>query len=163
MKRLVIFMAGSLLALLLFAAPAQADFRITVDGITYEGVIAEKGMTYRVNGHAVAYSRKGKDKNYTEFVDVNGNLIGSAVYIKTGYNYFDKYGNPAGTVEVQDRSEPDVIYKDRFGNVIGYSQGVGCFRRNFLDANHNIIGAELGSNALPLRPIPLEIWLRMRK
>ena len=124
-----------MLALLLFAAPAQADFRITVDGITYEGVFTEKRMTYRVNGKEVAYLRKGKDQDHTEIVDTNGNLIGSAVYIKTGYNYFDKYGNPAGTVEFQDRSEPDVIYKDRLGNVLGYSQGDGCFRRNFLDVS----------------------------
>ena len=152
-----------MLALLLFAAPAQADFRITVDGITYEGVFAEKRMTYRVNGKEIAYSSKGKDDNHTEFVDTNGNLIGYAVEVKTGYNYFDKYGNPAGTVEFQDRSEIDAIYKDRLGNLIGYSQPDGCFRRTFLDANNNVIGAELGSNALPLRPIPLEIWLRMRK
>ena len=63
----------------------------------------------------------------------------------------------------QQKDAIDAIYKDRLGNLIGYSQPDGCFRRNFLDAYYNIIGAELGSNALPLRPIPLEIWLRMRK
>ncbi len=114
-------MTGILLALLLFAAPAQANFTITVDGITYEGVFAENRMTYRVNGKEVAYLRKGKDKDHTEIVDTNGNLIDSAVYIKTGYNYFDKHGNPAGSVEFQDRSELDAIYKDRPGNIIGYS------------------------------------------
>ena len=31
------------------------------------------------------------------------------------------------------------------------------------DANNNVIGDELGSNALPLRPVPVEIWLKMRK
>ena len=157
----------TLLALLLFAAHAQADFRITVDGITYEGVFTEKRMTYRVNGKEVAYLRKGKDQDHTEIVDTNGNLIGSAVYIKTGYNYFDKYGNPAGTVEIipppDNFNRPDAIYRDSFGNVIGYAQGEGCFRLKFLDANNNVIGDELGSNALPLRPIPVEIWLKMQK
>ena len=117
----------------------------------------------KVNGKIVATLHKGKEKDHAEFVDANGSLIGYAVEVKTGYNYFDKYGNPAGTVEFQDRSELDAIYKDRFGNVIGYSQRDGCFRRNFLDAKHNIIGAEIGSNALPLRPVPVEIWLKMRK
>ena len=163
MKRLARSMAGALLAMLLFAAPAKADFGITVDGISYEGSIADKGMVYKVNGKIVATLRKGMEKDHAEFVDANGSLIGYAVEVKTGYNYFDKYGNPAGAVEFQDRSELDAIYKDRFGNVIGYSQRDGCFRRNFLDAYHNIIGAELGSNALPLRPLPVEIWLKMQR
>ena len=163
MERLASCIAGTLLALLLFAAPAQATFRITVDGITYESSFADKRTNYSVNGKVVAYLRKNNDKGRWEFVDTNDSLIGYAVEVKTGYNYFDKYGNPAGAVEFQDRSELDAIYKDRFGNVIGYSQRDGCFRRNFLDAKHNIIGAEIGSNALPLRPIPVEIWLKMRK
>lgn len=158
---------GILLAMLLFAAPAQATFRITVDGITYESSFANKRMNYSVNGKVVAYLRKNNDKDRWEFVDTNDNIIGFAVDTKNGYNYFDKYGNPAGTVEEipppDNFNGPCAIYRDRFGKVIGYAQEYGCFRLNFLDANNNIIGDEVGSNALPLRPIPVEIWLRMRK
>ena len=95
---------GILLALLLFAAPAQADFRITVDGITYESSFADKRVNYIVNGKIVAYLRKNNDKGRWEFVDTNDNLIGYAVEVKTGYAYFDKYGNPAGTVENMDNN-----------------------------------------------------------
>ena len=167
MKRLVIPIAGFMLAMLLFAAPAQADFRITVDGITYEGDYSEKGVNYIVNGKIVASLRPGKDQDHTEIVDTNGNLIGSAVYSSRGWDYFDRYGNPAGTAESipppNNLNGPRAIYRDRLGNVIGYAREEGCYRLNFLDANHNVIGAEVGSNALPMRPIPLEIWLRMRK
>ena len=158
---------GTLLAMLLSAAPAQASFRITVDGITYESSFADKRTNYSVNGKVVAFLRKNKDKDRWEFMDTNDSLIGYAVEVKTGYAYFDKYGNPAGTVEIipppDNFNRPDAIYRDSFGNVIGYSQRDGCFRRNFLDAYHNIIGAELGSNALPLRPLPVEIWLKMQR
>ena len=57
----------------------------------------DEDSTVTVNGKVVASLRQGKDQDHTEIVDTNGNLIGSAVYSSRGWDYFDKYGNPAGT------------------------------------------------------------------
>lgn len=152
----------SLALLLLFAVPALADFTLTVAGIRYEGVYENGRFVYKMNGKIVG--RLKSDKERAVFTDENDNPVGSALSTANGWEYFDRDGNPVGTAEVSSNMQGlHAVYRDAQGMIIGYAQGEGCYRLNFMDATNAVIGAEVGSNALPLRPIPLEIWLKKRR
>ena len=154
--------ACALALILFFAVPVLADFTLSVDGMTYEGVYENGRVIYKMDGAIIGYLKA--DQERAVFTDENGHPLGSAVSTDKGWDYYDRDGKPLGCVEVTSNIQGlHAVYRDWQGNIIGYAQGEGCFRLNFLDASNTVIGAEIGSNALPLRPIPLEIWLRTRR
>ena len=155
-------MACALALMLFFAVPVQADFTLSVDGMTYEGVYENGRFLYKMDGKIIGYLRP--DRERAVFTDENGHPLGAAVSTDKGWDYFDRDGKALGSVEVTSNEQGlHAVYRDWQDKIIGYAQAEGCFRLNFMDASNTVIGAEIGSNALPLRPLPLEIWLRKRR
>ena len=159
--RTLLFSLGLLLC---SAVPALAlQMVLTVDGITYEGVSDDKRMVYRVDGKDVATQKY--ENSRVIFVDMAGKTIGTAVLGEHIYKYYDQDGKFLGTQEINDdpyARDLEAVYKDAQGNIIGSARGEGCFRMYFRNAMGEVIGSA-DTNALPMRPIPVEHWLKKQR
>ena len=150
----------SLALLLMSAVPALASRTVlTVDGLTYECSDEEKGTVYRVDGKVVG-SLKVENKRII-YLNADGKAVGSAVCTKKGAEFYDQNGKLIAVQVLDDNPyarDMQAVYYDAQGRVIGSAKGEGCFRMNFMDASGKIIGSS-DTNALILRPFPLENWL----
>lgn len=150
----------SLALLMLSAAPALAErLVLTVGGLTYEGVYEGKTVVYLVDGKKVG--SQIYENNRTVFMDAEGKPVGSAVRTEKGTEFCDQNGKLIAVQVLDDNpyaEDLQAVYLNAKGNLIGSAKGEGCFRMNYMDAAGNIIGSA-DTNALMLRPFPLENWL----
>ena len=150
----------SLALLMISAVPALAERTVlTVDGLTYECAYEKQGTVYRVDGKVVG-TVKSENKRII-FLNAAGKPVGSAVHTKKGAEFYDQNGKLIAVQVMDDNpyaQDMQAVYYDAQGRVIGSAKGEGCFRMNFMDASGKNIGSS-DTNALILRPFPLENWL----
>ena len=110
----------------------------------------------RVNGAVVGWvKQRGGETVYT---DNRNTQLGSAFRLGNGWQFKGPRGTVLGTAQAEGSDR--MVYKDGSGRVIGYAKREGS-RTAYTNAGNTDIG-RADTNSMPLRPLPLEAWLKKK-
>ena len=152
MKKFSAFVCSLLLLLAATAAMAY-NITVTVGGVKYQGRSMGGQIEYRVNGQVVGYERNlGGTVTY---VDGRNNILGSVTKLGNSYQFKNARGQFIGSVTPLGNQH---IYKAANNSQIGSAVALGG-KTEYRASNNASIGSA-DTNSMPLRPIPLEVYLR---
>jgi len=147
-------------AAVFFAALTSTAMAYTINiktgGLAYTGRSLGGQIEYRINGQVVGWEKKlGNTVVYT---DPSNSRVGSVEKIGNRWQFKAANNAFAGSVELVGGRH---IYKGANGAIIGYADKLGG-RTQYKAGNNASIGSA-DTSAMPLRPIPLENYLKKNK
>lgn len=139
------------------AASASAwTMRMHVGGIRYECRQLGSDLECRSGGKVVGWVKKrGSETIYT---DDRNRQVGSVSTVGGRWQYKGQNGAISGSAQ---REGNNIVYKDGSGRVLGYAKREGA-KTAYTNAGNTDIGSA-DTDSMPLRPLPLEEWLRKNK
>ena len=139
------------------AAPASAwTMRMNAGGVRYECRQLGSDLECRSGGKVVGWVKKrGSETIYT---DDRNRQVGSVSTVGGRWQYKGQNGAISGSAQ---REGNNIVYKDGSGRVLGYAKREGA-KTAYTNAGNTDIGSA-DTDSMPLRPLPLEEWLRKNK
>lgn len=143
------------LALIVFSTTSAAAWtmRMNVGGVRYECMTLGSDIKCRSGGKVVGWVKKrGSETIYT---DERNNMVGSVSSLGNRWQYQGPNGAISGTAAHEGNN---IVYKDGSGRVLGYAKREGA-KTAYTNAGNTDIGTA-DTDVMPLRPLPLEAWLK---
>ncbi|MBR3665341.1 MAG: hypothetical protein IKN64_11945 [Desulfovibrio sp.] len=143
------------LALMVISASSASAWSLRMDGgdVRYECRQLGSDIECRANGKVFGWAKqRGSDIIYT---DSRNSTIGSVSRMGNKWQFKGSHGATLGYAE---REGHTIVYKNGSGRILGYAKREGA-RTTYTNAGNSRIGTA-DTDALPLRPLPLETWLK---
>ncbi len=126
--------------------------KIKTKNFVYEGRPLANEMIYTIKGKTVGSARQlGNEIIYLNEERQN---VGSVSKLGNDWRFKDQKGTVIGSATMYGN---ELVYKDARGKHIGYASVFGS-KTEYKTGNHGDMGSA-DTDTMPLRPIPLEMWL----